>query len=170
VSDAHRTTANIFQEVLASEVEACRRMVALTLQERSTLETGDVAALAAVLRDKEAALESLNKWHADRERMVRDSMGDELPDAGITLPQTPADMDEASRRELEPLQHELVDLVRQLLVLNHGNRLLIQADLDQIDATFSFLAQATEDDSGIYKGVGTGQLRPVTGNMLNWEV
>ena len=156
-------------DVLSNEVEACREMVSLTLRERSTLQAGDVSALTAVLRDKETVLEALNAWHNARERIRMGLVRDKSAPTDSTLSQLAVHFDGESRRALEPKQKELTELVRQVMALNQGNRMLIEADLARVQATFDFIARTAEPDDGTYTTVNGSRSKPLTGNVFNWE-
>ncbi len=174
------STAEELQNVLASEAAAYQRLVELTQCERTALQVGTLVELAATIRDKEAILESLARLEQTRERITAQLSQELKLPAEVSLPDLITRLSEVSlnangavegngiAHKWIALRREFINLVEQLITLNQGNRLLIQAELACVDATFDYLGRINAAPDGQYTARGNSHAQPAAGNVLNW--
>jgi flagellar biosynthesis/type III secretory pathway chaperone len=166
----HLPSAEDLYHALDGEVEACRELVALTQRERLALQADNLDDLAAATQHKEALARSLARWEQVRERIVRRLLEELRLPAGASLSEIIAQTDGAIAHKLVTLRQELAGLMEQLLTLNHGNRLLIQAELARVEATFEYLARVAAPPDGHYTANGNRRSPAAAGQALNWQV
>lgn len=175
MSLVHVPTIEELHNVLVSEAEVYRQLVALTQRERVALQEKCLASLSTALRAKEVLLEDVGRWQRTRELIVERLAQEWHLPAGTSLSDLVARFDDTRPqvRRIIALRQEFIELVEQLLELNHGNRLLIHAELARLEATFDFLVQATVPDDEPYTAPDSSPVRrppAAGGNVLNWQV
>ena len=157
-------------DALVKEAECYRQLVALTEQEHQALRAGDLARLQATVHDKGRVLQSLSQGEHLRETIVA-QLGERLnlPPAA-SLSDIIAQADETATRGLAALRLELRTLLERLLVLNHGSHLLLQSELERVNATFDYLMSSVASSERQYTASGDDRSQPARGNVLNWQI
>lgn len=160
------------QSVLASEADGYRQLVAFTRQEQVALKQANLTDLATVVQSKEKLVASLQSWEKNREQLVArlaHELG--LPPAA-TLTDLIGKLDQTIAPKLIALRNEFVLLMEQLLQLNQTNRMMLQAGLVRVDATFDYLASLAAPPPGHYSASGHSRTTSALagGKVLNWEV
>jgi len=155
---------------LAGETETYRELVGLTRRERVALQDKNLTSLAEIVRQKEAVLADLMRGeHTRTQILARLSEEINVP-ASASLSDIIAVLEGPEAQNLLSLRQELTDLVEQLLSLNHGNHLLLQSELDQVDATFNYLMSSTFTTDGAYTARGDARPQATPGTVLNWRI
>jgi len=155
---------------LGSEIQAYRRLLVLTTRERDALRRGDLAEVAAVVRDKGSLMHSLAEQETTRSYLTADlatAVG--LP-TEASLQDLIGHVDEPHAQGLRVMRQECLALVDQLQLLNRGNCGLIQTRLDRIDATLDFLSRSAIESDGHYTPHGNSTTPSHTGHVLNWQI
>lgn len=158
-------------KALLAEAEAYKKLIALVEREKPALQRENLAGLAELIRDKEALMEEIVQRERAREQLVaRLAKALALPET-ISLSDLITHFDELTAQKLSALRQGFIDLVEQLLILNHGNRLLMQSGLDRVEATFDYLAAVVAPPDGNYtaRGANRPQKQLTAGQMLNWQ-
>ncbi|GAB4428677.1 MAG: hypothetical protein Kow0031_08970 [Anaerolineae bacterium] len=158
--------------VLANEADGYRQLVAFTRQEQAALKQANLTDLTAVVQQKESLLATLQGWERTREQLVA-RLAQELglpPAASLT--DLLGKLDQSIAAKLAGLRNEFVLLLEQLLQLNQTNRMMLQAGLVRVDATFDYLAMLAAPPTGHYSASGSDRPAPALGGgkVLNWEV
>jgi|GEM_PF-2188243 len=165
-----QSTIEALETVLASEASEYRRLVTLTANEQTALKHGDMITLNETIRQKQALLPQLNRWAKRREQLTA-SLAAALhlsPDATLTDLLTA--IGDTVSDTLVTLRGEFIELMEQLITLNHANKLILQAELTRVDSTYRYIASMLSEPEPVYtpnrQGNGTG----ARGNILNWEI
>lgn len=167
------------QQVLTVEAGLIHQLVALTEQERTALQAEGLAELTVVTREKEAALHQLTERETVRGQIVA-GLVERLnlaPNVSLSellfhLEQIPGFPDDLKAR-LTALYQEVVSAMEQLLILNHGNRPILETGLARVNATFDYLAAIiVPHEAGAYTASGQtpAKSKAAAGNMLNWQI
>jgi flagellar biosynthesis/type III secretory pathway chaperone len=158
-------------KVLSNEAETYRQLVDLTQREREALQKESLVDLTEVTHNKEVLMGNLVKLEQLRGQVVTALAKDLNLPAGASLLDLINHLDETIAQKLSTLRQEFINLVEQLLTLNHGNQLLLQSGLAHIEATFDYLASVVTPADGNYtaRGGTQPQQQTTTGNMLNWQ-
>lgn len=164
--------ATQLHEVLAKETEAYRQLIRLTDQERQALKEDDRANLETIIYAKEKLQAQLNHWTQTRELIIANLVEELQLPATLSLSDLLEYFEESTVQKLTGLFQELISLIKQLLVLNRGNQLLLKVEMDRLHATFGYLALATVPIEKNYTVNGSNhcQESATTGHMLNWEI
>ena len=160
------------QAVLTSEADGYRQLIALTRQEQIALKQENLVELTDVVQRKEKLLATLQRWEHTREQLVsRLAQEFHLP-SPATLTDLIGKIDQSIAGKLAALRDEFALLMEQLLYLSQGNRMMLQAGIVRVDATFDYLASLAAPSTGHYTaGGGEPQTSLLsTGSMLNWEI
>jgi flagellar biosynthesis/type III secretory pathway chaperone len=159
--------------VLANEADGYRQLVAYTRQEQEALKQANLADLAIVVQSKEKLMVTLQMWESTREQLVARLAQEFGLSPTTSLTDLIGKLDQTIAAKLTALRNEFVLLMEQLLLLNHGNRLMLKAGLVRVDATFDYLASLAAPPVGQYSSNGHGHQPPAAiraGHVLNWEV
>jgi len=170
VSPTYSPAAEELLDGLMGETETYRQLMSLTQSERSALQERNLTSLAEIVRQKEAILANLMEGEKTRQQLVARLTQDIGLPGDASLSDIIAALDDPLAQQLARLRQELTDLVDQLLSLNHGNHLLLKAELEQVEATFNYLMSATFSHDGHYSANGEGTPQAAPGTVLNWEV
>lgn len=164
--------ASQLYEVLTKETEAYRQLIRLTDQERQALREDNRANLETITYAKEKLQGQLNHWLQTRELIVANLIEELQLPAIHSLFDLFEYFEESTVQKLMELFQELISLVKQLLVLNRGNQLLLKVEVDRLHATFGYLALATVPIEKNYTVNGSNhhQRSTTTGYMLNKEI
>lgn len=170
--ESQSETAQQLHQVLISEAAAYRQLIKLTEQERAALQAHRLSDLATTVKAKEVLSTQVAEWEEQRTRLTHtlaESL--QLPETA-TLAELIARLDGAMASKLGGLREEFVGLMEQLLALTHGNRLLLEAGLLRVEATFGYIASLAAQPDGHYTANGRSHVQPqaAAGNMLNWKV
>jgi len=80
-------------------------------------------------------------------------------------------LDDAVAKKLSDIRNEFIQLVEQLLTMNHGNQLMLQSGLVRVESTFDYLSTLATPCDGSYTANGSSHTHQnVGGNMLNRQV
>jgi flagellar biosynthesis/type III secretory pathway chaperone len=158
--------------ILSDEAEAYRQLVQLARREHTALQHENLPELVTATRDKEVLMAKLGQWEQKREQLVAHLAKELKLPYGATLSDLIVRLDDTIAHKLSALRQEFVNLMEQLLTLNHSNRLLLQAGLTRVEATFDFLASIAIPADGSYTATGGShvQSQAAAGNVLNWEI
>lgn len=166
-----RATVEQLQTTLSHEAAGYHQLVELARREYAALKTNNLSDLAATVQNKEALLGKLQQWEKSREQLVTRLVQDFKLPATATLSDLIERFDDAIATRLSALRDEFVDLMEELLMLNHTNHRIIQAGLVRVEATFDYLASQALPADGQYSHQGSAP-RPseaATGHILNWK-
>lgn len=161
----------MLQETLSGEAEGYRQLVIMTQREREALVHNRLDDLNKVVNEKLTLATCLKEWEKRREEVTaRLARYFGLP-ATVSLAELAVCFEEAVAQKILALRDEFVELVEQLVKLNHINQQLLQAELVRIDATFNFIASASTRSNGqYYTAVGNqSDYHQPGGNLLNWR-
>ena len=134
--ESQSETTQQLHQVLISEAAAYRQLIKLTEQERAALQAHRLSDLATTVKAKEVLTTQVAEWEEQRTRLTHtlaESL--QLPETA-TLAELIARLDGAMASKLGVLREEFVGLMEQLLALTHGNRLLLEAGMSRVEATF----------------------------------
>jgi len=166
------TTTEQLYHLLSKEVDGYRELVNLTQREHTALKEQNLSELTTVVQGKERILLRLKQWEQAHEGLTSQLVEEFQLPLTATLSDLIACLDSAIAPKLMELREEFVSLVEQLIKLNHGNQLMLQAGLVRVEATFNYLASLATPTNGNYTAGGPKTLpsQATTGNVLNWEV
>jgi flagellar biosynthesis/type III secretory pathway chaperone len=166
------TTAEQLHHLLSKEVDGYRELVTLTQREHTALKEQNLSELTTVVQGKERILLRLKQWDQAREGLMTQLTAEFQLPLTATFSDLMACLDSAIASNLIELRDEFAGLVEQLIKLNHGNQLMLQAGLVRVEATFNYLASLATPTNGNYTAGGPKTLpsQATTGNVLNWEV
>jgi flagellar biosynthesis/type III secretory pathway chaperone len=184
------STLEDLYDVLRDEAESYRRLVLLTQRERSALHAGKLTDMETAIREKEAILASVAQQERRRELIVAHLAKERRLPAGVSLLELISDLAEtvpslnlstshlsgtsgkenSMLQKLKSLYQEFASLAEQLLMLNQGNRSVIQAELVRVNATFEYLSQIFKSSNERYTCRGKDHLQPNAGSVLNWQI
>jgi len=128
--------------LLEEEVSTLRELVEASLVERTALLAGDVEQLVAVSQQKEELAKRMELLETRRQTILassldgQDPVGDEFS-WDDWLKREPRER--AAR--LASARAEMARLVRRLIDIREGNRLLLESSLEQVQITLRFLLQ-----------------------------
>lgn len=165
-----QSTIEALETVLASEAAEYRRLVALTANEQSALKAGDVVTLTETVQQKQALLPQLNRWAKRREQLTASLAATLHLPADATLTDLLANIEGAVSGTLVTLREEFIELMEQLITLNHANKLILQTELARVDSTYRYIASLLSEPEPVYAPNHTGNGSSARGNILNWEV
>lgn len=170
--ESHAESVQQLLHILSSEATAYRQLVKLTEQERAALQAHKLHDLAATVQAKETLASQVAEWEAQRTRLTQHLAESLHLPATATLAELISRLDGPIAPQLEALREEFVRLMEQLLALTHGNRLLLEAGLSRVEATFGYIASLAAQPDGHYTASGRGHVQPqaAAGNMLNWKI
>lgn len=154
---------------LAKEAEDYRLLVAATQRERTALVENSMDALNATVQEKETLTARLAQWAEKREQLTAFLAGCLGLPATVTLTDLVSHFEETIARQLLALRDEFITLVEQLIILNHGNQLLLQSELVRIETTFDYITTSVTKPVANYT-VNGSQIRPTSqagSNFLN---
>lgn len=158
------------QNILVAEADAYRQLITLTETERIALQTENLDSLTAVTEEKQKLLEQVSAWEQVRTKVVSHLAQefDLAPD--ISLLDLITHLDEAMAQKLSAIRAEFIQLVEQLLTLNHGNQLMLQTGLVRVESTFDYLSVLAAPRNNSYTATGSSATASQGGgNMLNWQ-
>lgn len=170
--------AEALYNVLFDQAQAYRQLIELALQERIALEANDMAQLADVTRSKEFIAEKFFHWDNARATITAHlaaqlNLSTAAPLSDIIMGFDAADfpLQTEFMQGLKEMRQEFVKLVEQLLMLYHGNRMLLEAGLARVNATFDYISSASLPRNGQYTAKGRNHVPPqdTAGNVLNWQ-
>jgi flagellar biosynthesis/type III secretory pathway chaperone len=153
--------------ILDNQADAFRQLVSVTQREQETLKRGDLDNLKSITLEKQALATRLDELERIRERLVARLSRELNLSEGAYSSEILAGLDEDIDEHFSALQSEFARLGEQLLSLNHGNQILIEARLAQIDATLDYLARNAAAPDGYYTIKGENHTLPAVGNVLN---
>ncbi len=165
-----QATIEALETVLASEAAEYRRMVALTANEQTALKRGDMVTLNETIRQKQALLPQLNRWAKRREQLTASLAAALHLPADATLTDLLATIGDTVSDTLITLREEFIELMEQLITLNHANKLILQTELARVDSTYRYIASLFSEPEPVYAPNRTGNGTGTRGNILNWEV
>ncbi len=165
-----QTTIEALETVLASEAAEYRQLVALTANEQAALKQGDVVTLTETIRQKQALLPQLNRWAKRREQLTASLAAALHLPANATLTDLLTHIEGAVADTLIALREDFIDLMEQLITLNHANKLILQTELVRVDATYRYITSLLTEPEPVYAPNHTGNGTNARGNILNWEV
>jgi flagellar biosynthesis/type III secretory pathway chaperone len=167
---ASMSTVEQLHSALLGETDFYRQLVALTQREREALQNKNITSLTEIIRQKEDVLSNLAQGEKVREEIVQLLSQDLNLPHRATLQDITAVLEDPFAGKLSALRQELSEVVDELLALNQGNSLIVQSQLDQVDATLEYLSSCFTVDDGNYDQEGAGRGRGNSGQVLNWQV
>jgi len=147
----------ILEDTLVSEFRSYEALVKMTREERRLLPDGDVEALLSLIGQKERLLDEID--HLERKRQTTIARwacleGHEAPPANL-LTMLP-NLDAAVAKRLGHLRDGILVLIEQQRDLARGNKLLVNAALQQIQAVRDFLINLCDAPRGYQPAGVTG--------------
>ena len=134
--------------LLDKEISTLRELVNASLSERTALLSGDAEQLMAISQQKEKLAEEMEHLESRRRELLARSHGTQDSAGGEFS------WDEWLRREpreraarLASARAEIARLVRRLIEIREGNRLLIESSLEQVQITLRFLLEVMAGQS-----------------------
>jgi flagellar biosynthesis/type III secretory pathway chaperone len=160
------------QNILVAESEAYQQLITLTQAERSALQKEDLDNLTSVTQEKQELLEKVSAWEQVRATIMAHLANEFGLPPDVSLLDLITHMDESVADTLSDIRNEFIQLVEQLLTLNHGNQLMLQTGLVRIESTFDYLSTIAAPRNSSYSANGnsaTPTRQQASGNMLNWQ-
>lgn len=170
--------AEALYNVLRDQAQAYRQLIELAWQERTALEANDIAQLADITCSKEYIAEKLFHWDEARVKItahlaeqLKLSTAAPLSDIVSQFDEVNFPLQQEIKQGLKDIRQEFVKLVEQLLMLYHGNRMLLEAGLVRVNATFDYISSASLPSNGQYTAKGRNHVpsQATAGNVLNWQ-
>jgi len=157
-------------QLLDREVAVLRKLVDASLAERAALMTNDVKQLVDISRQKEelaGQMEALERHRHDWVEREKES-GDTYHKASLDswLQRGPRER----KMRLAAARAEMAHLVRQLMEIKEGNRLLLETSLEQVEVTVRFLLDVTESSHGYAHNGLPESKKPYTYTLVNCQV
>ncbi|MCB0209799.1 MAG: flagellar protein FlgN [Anaerolineae bacterium] len=163
--------------VLSEQIQTYHQLVELAYQERIALEAEDFSRLADITQFKEGVVKTAAQWD-DARTKITIHLADQLKISNTTslldiitqLDKADLSVGQEVKDQLNEIRQEFANLMQQLLLLYSGNRILLEAGLVRINATFDYISSAALSGGGHYTSKGRSQVAfQAAGNMLNWK-
>jgi len=157
-------------QLLDREVAVLRELVDASMAERAALMANDVEQLVDISRQKEELakqMESLERRRCKWTEREKES-GDTYDKASLDswLQRAPRER----KMQLAAARAEMAHLVRQLMEIKEGNRLLLETSLEQVQVTVRFLLDITESSHGYAHNGLPESKKPYTYTLVNCQV
>jgi len=135
--------------LLDQEVSTLRELVDVSMAERAALLSNDVGQLLTISRQKEDLVEQMDLLESRRETLVAQRREPEPLASGefswdAWLKREPRER----AAHLASARAEMASLVRRLMEIKEGNRLLLESSLEQVQVTLRFLLDMAASSHG----------------------
>ncbi|NOZ06875.1 MAG: flagellar protein FlgN [Chloroflexi bacterium] len=157
-------------QLLDREVAVLRELVDASMAERAALMANDIEQLVDISRQKEALAEQMEALERGRrkwmERAKESSGSYEKASLDSWLQSAPRER----KMRLAAARAEMAHLVRQLMEIKEGNRLLLETSLEQVQVTVRFLLDVTESSHGYAHNGLPESKKPYSYTLVNCQV
>lgn len=158
------------QNILEAEARAYRQLIHLTQTERTALQAENLDELSAVTEQKQKLMEKVSAWEQVRTKVVAHLAREFNLSPDTSLLDLITHLDDTMAQRLSDIRTEFIQLVEQLLTLNHGNQLMLQTGLVRVESTFDYLSVLATPRDNNYTATGNATTASQrAGNMLNWQ-
>jgi len=164
------TTIQQLEDTLVHEAAEYRQLVALTAREQAALKASDLAELNDTIREKQSLLPKISHWTTRRERLTAALAARFNLPTDATLTDLLAHVEGAIAEKMIALREEFIELMEQLIVLNHTNKMILQTELARVDSTYDFITAMFSEPNDNYAPPGASQSGNNRGYILNWEI
>ena len=157
-------------QVLSNEAAEYRQLVVLVAREQAALKSNDLDELNDAVRQKQALIPGINRWTSRREQLTAALAARFNLPTNATLTDILAHFEGAIAQKIIQLREEFIELMEQLITLNHANKMILQTELVRVNSTYDYIAAMLAEPKDGYAASGTTQSGQNRGNILNWEV
>lgn len=158
------------EETLANEAAEYRQLVELTACEQMALKSSNLDELSDAIRKKQALIPEINRWTSRREQLTAGLAARFNLPTNATLTDILTHFEGAIAQKIIRLREEFIELMEQLITLNHANKMILQTELARVNSTYDYIAAMLADPAEGYAPTGVTQTGKNRGNILNWEV
>jgi flagellar biosynthesis/type III secretory pathway chaperone len=170
MSEISPSTLEELSNELTKETETYRQLVAMTQREQVALLESDVTELSTIIIQKGEIVANLMQQEQLRASLVSSLLGDEVEPSGDSMAMLLKVVEKSHSAELKEQVQSFMILVKQLLGLNHGNKLLLESHLGHIESTFRFIIRASRPPENSYGAKGILLSPASAGNVLNRSI